>query len=293
MVIRRADRCASCGVDLPAGTRAEWDSSARAVTCLPCAAEHGGTAVDAPTGVDLPVSHPEPESDPSTQSTVPRPLDVGTPGASARAEHDRRQARREARIEERWGTGRLGRLAKALSDDPQSTKAWAQGAAGEERVAAVLHERLRERAVLLHDRRVPGTRGNIDHIAIAASGVWIIDAKRYRGKVERRDVGGVFRADLRLFVGGRDRTTLVQGLQWQHDAVVTALGGTPAPVHRVLCFVDADWSLFARPIRLDEVVVVWPRKLAELIDEPGPLDPDGIASVAGLLSEQLPATGSG
>lgn len=89
-------------------------------------------------------------------------------------------------------------MAKFLSDDPQTTKVWAAGASGEERVAQVLHERLGDKAVLLHDRKVPGTRGNIDHLAIASSGVWVIDAKRYQGKVEQRDVGGWFKPDLRL-----------------------------------------------------------------------------------------------
>ncbi len=37
---------------------------------------------------------------------------------------------------------------------------------------------------MLHDRRIPGSRANIDHIAIATSGVWVIDAKRYKGKVQ-------------------------------------------------------------------------------------------------------------
>jgi hypothetical protein len=40
--------------------------------------------------------------------------------------------------------------------------------------------------VVLHDRRIPGRRSNIDHLVIARSGVWVVDTKRYRGKVERR-----------------------------------------------------------------------------------------------------------
>ena len=36
---------------------------------------------------------------------------------------------------------------------------------------------------MLHDRRIPGTRANIDHIAVASSAVWVIDAKRYNGKL--------------------------------------------------------------------------------------------------------------
>lgn len=57
-----------------------------------------------------------------------------------------------------------------------------------------------EGVIALHDRRVPGTKGNIDHLAVGPGGVYIVDAKRYEGKVERRDVGSFFRPDARLYV---------------------------------------------------------------------------------------------
>jgi hypothetical protein len=144
--------------------------------------------------------------------------------------------------------------------------------------------------VLLHDRRVPNTRGNIDHIAIAASGVWIIDAKRYTGKVEKRDKGGWFNSDLRLYVGGRDRTSLVEKMGWQDDAVRTALGDDDAPVHSALTFVGAEWPLFFRkPLQFDGVWVSWPAKLADFVAEPGPLAPEDIERIARHLAGKLPA----
>jgi len=317
MALRRADACARCGTALAVGTRAEWDSHAKVVTCLNCVAAPATAPPDAattppplpphlapppsPAGVAAlpptppppqPPPPPEPATDPAPPPVpdTPPPIDTGEAGASARQEHQRRQAKREARIEEKWGTGRLGRIAKALSDDPQTTKAWAQGAVGEEQVAKILADHLGEDAVLLHDRKVPRTRGNIDHLAIAASGVWIIDAKRYRGKVERRDVGGFFRTDLRLYVGGRDRTKLIEGLAWQHDAVLAALDGAEVPVHRALSFVDADWPLFfAKPLQFDGVWVSWPAKLVDLIAADGPLDHATIEATARLLAGRLPA----
>lgn len=62
-------------------------------------------------------------------------------------------------------------------------KHWATGAQGE----AILAEFLAKRCPavpLLHDRRVPHSLANIDHIAVGASGVYVIDTKRYRGKIE-------------------------------------------------------------------------------------------------------------
>ena len=275
MALRRADTCCICLTPLPAGTRATWDPVAKTVTCLACPA---ATAPAAPRDAAI------------TEVHEPPPIDVGDPGRSARQEHDRRHAKREAQIEQKWGTGRMGKIAKRLSDDPQTTKAWAAGASGEERVAQVLHERLGDQAVLLHDRKVPGTRGNIDHLAIAASGVWVIDAKKYQGKVEQRDVGGWFKTDLRLYVGGRDRTKTVKGLDWQIDAVAKSLGPGAAPIHAALSFVGAEWPIFfAKPLRLDGVLISWPTKLADLIALDGPLTHADIDGIARHLSARLPS----
>jgi hypothetical protein len=114
---------------------------------------------------------------------------------------------------------------------------------------------------VLHDRRIPGSRGNIDHIVVAPWGVFVIDAKNYEGRVEKRDHGGVFSTDYRLYVGGRDKTPRVAGMAKQVEAVRAALGDEFASVQicKAICFVAADWSLFARPIEMDRVQVLWPR----------------------------------
>jgi hypothetical protein len=147
---------------------------------------------------------------------------------------------------------------------------------------------LGDRAVLLHDRRVPRTRGNIDHLAIASSGVWVIDAKNYEGQVELRDVGGWFRVDRRLYVAGRDRTKLVKGLDWQVNAVKAGLAPMEVPVKPVLCFVKG-WGRRQKPFAIDETLVIWSARLAELIAEPGPLDAAAVERVAHLLASLFPA----
>jgi hypothetical protein len=106
----------------------------------------------------------------------------------------------------------LSGAVKFLSDDPQSTKAWAKGSEGERKLAAHLLRTVGDSAVMLHDRRIPGSRANIDHLVVAASGIWIIDAKSYKGKVEQRDVGKWLKTDNRLYVNGHDQTKLVVAL---------------------------------------------------------------------------------
>jgi hypothetical protein len=110
-------------------------------------------------------------------------IDQGTPGGSARREHERRLARREAKTRERHP--RLGNLLLRVQSAPASETAWDTGAAGEEALAAHLAKTC-PNVIVLHDRRMPRSRANIDHLAVAPSGVFVIDAKRYTGKIEIR-----------------------------------------------------------------------------------------------------------
>jgi hypothetical protein len=219
---------------------------------------------------------------PPIQPSLP---EAGEAGASARREYERRHKRREQQIDTKWGA--LAPIAKLMTSDPQSITAWAKGSEGERRLAKHLQRVLADRAVFLHDRKVPGTRGNIDHLAIAPSGVWVIDAKNYAGVVERRDVGGWFRTDHRLYVDGRDRTRIVGGLDWQVTAVKAAMGDACAPIHASVCFTEANWKLFAKPFQIDRVWVTWADARANMVAAPGPLGGTDVVRIAARLGETL------
>ncbi|HSS09069.1 MAG TPA: nuclease-related domain-containing protein [Acidimicrobiales bacterium] len=62
---------------------------------------------------------------------------------------------------------------------------WRRGAAGEVATAALL-SRLPRRFVVLHDRRLPGVRANVDHLVIGPTGVWVVDSKAYRARLRIR-----------------------------------------------------------------------------------------------------------
>ncbi|MDO9590440.1 MAG: nuclease-related domain-containing protein, partial [Microcella sp.] len=180
----------------------------------------------------------------------------------------------------KWG--KLGGLAVALSDEKQSTKAWSSGAAGEAAVGARLDGLASESIRVMHDRRIPRSKANIDHIVVTPGGVWVIDAKRYVGKApEKRVEGGVIRPRVELLmVKGRDKTALVEGMLKQVAHVREVVGDVP--VYGVLCFVDADWGFFPVEFAVNGVQVVWPRKLASMItklEEP-------VVDVA-LIAEQI------
>lgn len=172
----------------------------------------------------------------------------------------------------------LSGLILALSDEPASTKAFVAGADGERRIAARLEKDCGEQVLFLHNRRLGRGRrdGDVDHIAIAPSGIYVIDAKRYQNATVRvRRSGGVLSpVKEQLMVGGRDRTKLIDGCAKQVAAVVAALAGTPAaegvPVTAVLCFVDADLPLWGDQ-ELRGARLLGPRRASKLLRRPGPV----------------------
>jgi hypothetical protein len=273
--LRRPDDCSVCGIALAAGTVAFWDADAKTVTCLGC--------LEDPT---------VPEGDVEAD-TVRRALDRGVPGASAKRRYERLHTAREQRARDKFG--RLGGVYLALTNDPKSTAAWAQGSRGERLLGEYLEKIQDEKVVVvLHDRRIPGTRANIDHIAVTRSGVvWAIDAKNYSGKVQRVDKGGWFSTDLRLYVGRRDCTKLVQAMSRQVAAIRTGLGDAMTrefnvEVRAALCFVDAEWSLFAKPFDLGGVWIGRPKAFGERIRQPGELTPEHLAILARSVASALP-----
>lgn len=223
----------------------------------------------------------------------PKPLDRGVAGGSARREYERRRDRREANAKAKLG--RLSGTYLALSNEPQSTTAWAQGSKGEKLLGESL-ERLHDetRVIVLHDRLIPGTKANIDHIAITrAGGIWAIDAKNYAGKVQKVDKGGWLSTDLRLYVGTRDVTKLVTSTEKQTSAISKALGQPVIEefnvvVRAALCFVDAEWSFFAKPFALDGVWIGWGKALGERLVAPGELEPEHLMALARRVAGALP-----
>jgi hypothetical protein len=263
LALRRPDSCCSCGQSLAVGTQAVWDASARTVRCLDC----------------------QPAPPPSI------PEQVGA-GSSAQREYERRSARRETAVRTRHP--RLGGLLLALNAEPASTRVWAQGAQGERAVATRLEELTDKDVVALHDRRMRRpdgrlSRANIDHLAICPSGVWVVDAKTHHGKLEVRRTGGLFSPRVeRLFIHGRDKTALLDGLAGQVTAVRAALStvGADVPVRGALCFVGTELPWFGTSI--GDVPLVGRRGLGKLLTKPGDLAAGERTAVASFLDQHFP-----
>ncbi len=153
------------------------------------------------------------------------------------------------------------------------------------RLHALLH---RHGVVLVHHRRIPGSRANIDHLAIGPGGVTVIDAKRIRGRVRvarAKSLSGDARD--RLLIAGREETGLVEGVCRQ-VAVVSELLGEGVMVIGAMCFVESGGlPLFSSPT-LDGVRIGGLRGIARLARRDGPHTPSEVQEIAERLQVSLP-----
>ena len=201
-------------------------------------------------------------------------------------EYERRKGNREARTRE--AHPRIGGLLLALGEAPQHEVAFHRGELGEVAVAESLEDRIAEGpAVLLHNRRMPRGRGDIDHLAVAPAGVFVIDAKDIRGKVR---VANPLFGSAKLLVKGRDRTKLIDGLDRQVAVVRAALdadGHPDVPVQGVLCFTKADLPLLGT-LKMRGHLLLYRKALAKRLNADGPLKADAIDALARALAASLP-----
>jgi hypothetical protein len=102
-------------------------------------------------------------------------------------------------------------------DDPAR---WLRGAAGEQATAALLARLPRRRWTVLHDRAVPGSRANLDHVVIGPTGVWVVDSKAYRAPLRIRRG--------RVWAGSRPVPT--GAVAWEAERVGERLGVDVTPI---------------------------------------------------------------
>jgi hypothetical protein len=241
MRLRYSGRC-GCGADVPAGTRAGWNSASRLIVCEDCLTRLTPT-------IPAPPSFPRVQEEPEASLRERAQRDAG---ASLSAEYERRMARRDERVRQRLP--RIGGLLLRVFDESPSTQAFKKGAAGERDAIKRLLADTGSNALFLVNRRLGAGRrdGDVDIVAVTPAGVTVIDVKRYKdAKVRVERHGGLLseRRDV-LQIRGRDHSRLLDGLAKQIAAVTQALRAVDrfaeVPVTGALCFVDADLPLFGR-----------------------------------------------
>jgi hypothetical protein len=167
---------------------------------------------------------------------------------------------------------------------PQPVTAWQRGAAGEQQVARALAPLAASGWIVLHDRALPRTGANLDHLVIGPTGIYAIDTKNYRGRV--------WFDGHRLRISTRDFHTAAAGVTFAarraHQGIANALQrpGWDPVVTPVLCL--AGHSL--APTGEGEVAVVGLGQLvAYFAARPAHLTPLHVAELAAAAELALPA----
>lgn len=219
-------------------------------------------------------------------SQAPPGWESGTPGASARREAERRRANRERRVRERYP--RIGGLILAFQGTPTHERNWHRGAEREARLAGLLRRRCGDSVSWLYDRRIPRSRANIDMLAFAPNGVWVVDAKSYKGKV---GVAKPLFGKAKLVINGRDRSKLIDTLEWQVGLVQAAVGALDptVPVHGALCFDErADGLPWFRAREFRGYPIGHPRGIAKRVRSRGTISAERMSRVRVRLAAEFP-----
>ncbi|MFI5259857.1 MAG: nuclease-related domain-containing protein [Candidatus Limnocylindrales bacterium] len=237
--------------------------------------------------------------------------DVSAAGASARAEFERRNQRHVERVAQyrprllavstagiavalaAMLLGQaivgffvvvmvLGAVSRVVATE-DSTLSWATGSQGETLTAQALEQLKIDGFVILHDRRIPGSSANIDHIVIGPPGIAIVETKSYSGRLRVRGND--------VYVGGYHRTSqTVDEARREAVAVSVALAGElerrQLGVRAILCIHRADLPFFgASP---GGVSIVDGRGLVKLLRRASPrLSAQDVRDLATLANDRL------
>lgn len=259
---------------MPIGTLAIWDSDARTLACV---------SHDAPLRAEIEI--------------LPKLESIGIAGGSAdemRARFEKRDHENAVKEKEQFASAHpfLSRFISPQERQSHEAKVWAKGAQGEVEVGNRLEELGKKYSfAVIHDRQIPGSKANIDHMAITSTGIFIVDAKNYEGTIEvRKRLDGLISGESELWIGGRNRTKLVDGVKKQMLAVENVLEREKVkfPVFGALAFANARWDL-PQFLRANSVrgVLLNSKGLESIFEGMKPNDGNEISDIASLLVKKL------
>jgi hypothetical protein len=150
--------------------------------------------------------------------------------------------------------------------------AWRQGAAGERRTARLLDPLERHGWAVLHDLAIPRSRANLDHLVIGPGGVFVIDSKQQRGRLQLDPTG-------RLWHGRYPLAPTLQAVSFEADQAAQVLPDPGVAVVPIVAVHGAQvpWG----KVVTDGVPVVSARRLPSLLRGlPAVLGPERVAWLA-------------
>jgi Nuclease-related domain len=150
--------------------------------------------------------------------------------------------------------------------------AWRRGAAGERRTARRLGPLERHGWAILHDLAVPDSRANLDHLVIGPGGVFVIDSKQYRGRLQLDPSG-------RLWHGRYPLAPTLRAVSFEADQAAQVLPDPGVAVVPIVAVHGAQvpWG----KVVMDGVPVVPARRLPSLLRQlPAVVGPERVAELA-------------
>jgi hypothetical protein len=150
--------------------------------------------------------------------------------------------------------------------------AWQRGAAGERRTARLLAPLERHGWAVLHDLAVPGSRANIDHLVIGPGGVFVIDSKQYRGRLQLDPTG-------RLWHGRYPLGPALRAVSFEADQAAQVLPDPGVVVRPIMAIHGAQvpWG----KVLMDGAPIVPAKRLPSmLLALPTVLGPERVAELA-------------
>ena len=152
--------------------------------------------------------------------------------------------------------------------------AWRRGAAGEQRTARLLRPLERDGWAVLHDLAVPGSQANLDHLVIGPGGVFVIDSKQYRGRVQLDSSG-------RLWHGRYSLTPTLQAVSFEADQAALVLPDPAVVVVVVPIVAVHSAQVPSGKVVVDGVPVVSAKRLPGMLRQlPAVLGPERVAALA-------------
>jgi hypothetical protein len=150
--------------------------------------------------------------------------------------------------------------------------AWRRGAAGERRTAHLLAPLERHGWAVLHDLALPGSWANLDHLAIGPGGVFVIDSKQYRGRLQLDRSG-------RLWHGRYPLAPTLRAVSWEADQAAQVLPDPGVAVVPILAVHGAQvpWG----KVVTNGVPVLAARRLPSMLRSlPAVLGPERVTALA-------------
>jgi hypothetical protein len=161
--------------------------------------------------------------------------------------------------------------------------AWRRGAAGERRTARLLGPLERQGWAVLHDLAVPGSQANLDHLVIGPGGVFAIDSKRYRDRLQLDPVE-------KLWHGRYPLAPALRAVSWEADQAAQVL---PDPGMALVPIVAVHGAQVpSGKVLIDGVRVVAARRLPSMLRQlPVVLGPERVAWLADQARVRFQAAG--